>query len=90
MKLSSSLKLFFGILIFMIVSCINQKEQEEKTVKTLMNEVIDSLYCTMDEQELYTIDHQQAMSFFSDDDLEILSTRHWRFVVNVPVVVSVI
>ncbi|MEF8812046.1 MAG: hypothetical protein V5A47_14055 [Bacteroidales bacterium] len=63
--------------------------QEEESVKNVMDTVIDSLYKTMNEQELAAIDHQQAMSFFSDDELEVLSTRHWSFDVNVPVVVSV-
>ena len=82
-------KLLFVIPVFLFVSCINQMMQEEESVKNVMDTVIDSLYKTMNEQELDAIDHQQAMSFFSDDELEVLSTRHWSFDVNVPVVVSV-
>ncbi len=65
-------------------------EEQEKSVKCVMNRVISDLYKTSNQSDLLKLDIRQVMSLFSKDELQVLSTRHWMFEVNVPVVVSVI
>jgi Icc-related predicted phosphoesterase len=75
-----------GLLMF---ACSDVKTGQKKSVEAVMDEMVTQLYETMNEEELAAIDHRQAISFFDEKDLEILSTRHWVFDVNVPVVVSI-
>lgn len=84
-------KSFFFILLFClasgIFSCTHQKPKQ--SVKEVMDKTITTLYKTMDAKALNSLDDQKVMSLFSDDDLKVLSARHWMFTVNIPVVVSV-
>jgi acid phosphatase type 7 len=59
------------------------------TVKTVMDRVVTDLYDTAGTEELSQISEESVFSLFSDDELVTLSTKHWMFDVNVPVVVSV-
>ena len=68
-----------------IVSCT----KEEHTVKGAMDKVVAELYKTTSQADLLKMDNDKAMAFFSEDELKVLSSRHWMFDVNVPVVVSV-
>jgi len=61
----------------------------DNTVKSVMDRVITHLYKTMNAKELSELDDQKVMSLFSRGELQILSSNHWMFEVNVPVVVSV-
>ncbi len=70
-----------------ILSCTHQNS--EQTVKQVMDKTITNLYKTMDAKELNSLNEEKVMALFSDDEKEILSTRHWMFTVNVPVIVSV-
>jgi len=78
------------VLIFLVnlFSCA-PVEKEKGSVKDVMDRVITDLYASKTEAELSATDYDQAMSFFTEEELEILSTQHWTFDVNVPVVVSV-
>lgn len=80
---------FMGIFALLFFGCSQSNPEPEKSVQQVMDEVITRLYATMNEDELAAIDQQTAMSLFSEADLEVLSTRHWVFDVNVPVVVSI-
>lgn len=80
---------FTGIFALLFFGCSQLNPESEKSVQQVMDEVVTRLYATMNEDELAAIDQQTAMSLFTEADLEVLSTRHWVFDVNVPVVVSI-
>ena len=70
-----------------LLSCTH--EVREASVKEVMDKTITNLYKTMDANELNSLNNEKVMSLFSEDEKEVLSSRHWMFTVNVPVVVSV-
>ncbi|RIH64579.1 metallophosphoesterase family protein [Mariniphaga sediminis] len=82
-------RIVFSAVVALASMACSQAEPD-KSVKEVMDKVITHLYATKSESELEGIDQQKAMSLFSDADLEVLSTRHWVFDVNVPVVVSIV
>lgn len=77
--------LFFSFLISFLISC----DRRVKTVKEVMDKVVTQLYKTSSQAVLEKLDYDQAMALFSKEDLKSLSSQHWMFDVNVPVVVSV-
>ena len=77
--------LLICFIVVVLVSC----NHEVKTVKDVIDNKISYLYKTMDSTQLMSIDYDKVFSLFSDDEKEVLATRHWMFHVNVPVVVSV-
>jgi len=80
---------FLNVTMSFLLSCVPRTEPSQKTVAQVMDETITQLYATMEEEQLNALDQQKAMSLLSEDDRQILATRHWVFDVNVPVVVSV-
>ena len=76
---------FLFCITALLVSCT----QKPGTVKEVMNKTITQLYKAMDARQLQKLDNDQVMKLFSSDETEVLSTRHWMFTVNVPVIVSV-
>ncbi|MBK8884942.1 MAG: metallophosphoesterase family protein [Bacteroidales bacterium] len=68
-----------------LVSC----KEDNKTVKDVMDSKISYLYKTMDSEQLMSLDYDKVLSLFSDDEKEVLATKHWIFDVNIPVIVSV-
>ena len=84
-KITLKLAILFG-LIAVLYSCI---APDTRTVKQVMDDKVTELYKIKTPQELQSITNEQALSMFSEKDLNILSTRHWMFDTNVPVVVSV-
>jgi hypothetical protein len=66
-------------------SCI----KKETSVQEVMNRVISQLYKTAGKDELEKLDNDKVMALFSAEDKEVLSTKHWMFDANVPVIVSV-
>lgn len=81
-------RIVFSVVVALASMACSQAEPD-KSVEEVMDKVITHLYATKSESELEAIDQQKAMSLFSDADLKVLSTRHWVFDVNVPVVVSI-
>ncbi|HWR99139.1 MAG TPA: metallophosphoesterase family protein [Prolixibacteraceae bacterium] len=77
------------LLIFLATGNVHA-QQQEKSVKSVMDRVISDLYKTTAQSDLMNLDINKAMSLFSKEDLQVLSTKHWMFDVNVPVCVSVI
>ncbi len=71
----------------LILSCSHQVS--DRTVKDVMDKTITRLYKTMGAKELRNLDNDKVMALFSDEEKEVLSTRHWMFTASVPVVVSV-
>lgn len=74
-----------SVLSFILISC----KQEERSVKDIMDSKISFLTRALDQKELLSIGYDKAFSLFSEEEKEILATRHWSFDVNVPVTVSV-
>lgn len=64
-------------------------KKEPGTVAGVIDKTITQLYATKGQEELAGLTYSQALSLFSEDELEVLATRHWIFDVNVPVMVSV-
>lgn len=54
-----------------------------------MDSKISFMFRTMDSKEILSLDYDKVFALFSEDEKEVLATRHWMFDVNVPVVVSV-
>ena len=69
----------------LLVSCT----QKPGSVKEVMDKTITRLYKIMDAKQLQKLDNDKVMALFSDDEKEVLSSHHWMFKVNVPVIVSV-
>jgi acid phosphatase type 7 len=90
MKQYSFTKITLIATTFLIVAGLISCSKNEASVKDVMDRVVTELYQTKSESELSGLDYNQSMSLFSEQDLQVLSTRHWMFDVNVPVVVSVI
>ena len=91
MKPNQFSKTLFYLLLFFLASglvCCNHRSPEQ-SVKEVMDKTITNLYKTLDAKELNSLTEEKVMALFSDDEKEVLSTRHWMFSVNVPVVVSV-
>jgi hypothetical protein len=86
-KLSGFAVLF--IIATTLFSC-SRTEKSDRSVKEVMDDVITKLYRTKDAKQLVTLDNEQVMALFSNEEKQVLSTKHWMFDVNVPVVVSVI
>ena len=77
--------LIFAFLIIIVSSFTSKKE----SVKQVIDKVVTNLYETKTPDELSKLDYNKVISLFSKSDLQVLSTKHWVFDVNVPVVVSV-
>ena len=54
-----------------------------------MDRVIDDLYKSSKPEELIKLNLNKVMTLFTKEELQILSTRHWMFEANVPIIVSV-
>jgi hypothetical protein len=76
-------------LLFCISALLVSCTQKPGTVKEVLDKTITNLYKTMDAIQLQKLDNNKVMALFSDDETEVLSTRHWMFTANVPVIVSV-
>ena len=76
-------------LIYFIITVLVSCNHDTKTVKDVIDNKISYLYKTMDSAQLMSLDYDKVFSLFSDDEKEVLATRHWMFDVNIPVVVSV-
>ena len=53
-----------------------------------MDAIVTRLYATQEEQSLYGLTAADILAFITDEEKEALSTGHWQFDVNVPVIVS--
>jgi len=84
-----SFKILSALLFLLLCTSHITVAQKEKTVSQVMELVITDLYNNTSQQELMKLDLTKVMSFFSKEELKVLSTRHWHFDVNVPVIVSV-
>ncbi len=89
MKQIKFFKILQHLILLLIVAGLFSCSKNEESVKSIMNRVVTNLYQSKSEQELEKLDYNQVMSFLSEDDINILASKHWMFDVNVPVVVSV-
>jgi Icc-related predicted phosphoesterase len=89
MKQSKFSKILLKTLVFVFVTGLFSCSKNEESVKSVMNRVVTNLYQTKSEQELEKLDYNQVISMLSEDEINVLATKHWMFDVNVPVVVSV-
>lgn len=87
-QIKFSKTLFTALFVLFLAGCATVSMNDE-SVKSVMDRVITQLYKTKSEQELSAIDYSQAISLFAKEDLQVLSSKHWMFDANVPVVVSV-
>jgi hypothetical protein len=84
-----SIRLLLYLVCPFLIAGLIACDQNEKTVKEVMDKAIDHLYRTLDAKELQTLTEEQVMALFSDEEKQVLATRHWSFEANVPVIVSV-
>ncbi|MBT1698070.1 metallophosphoesterase [Fulvivirgaceae bacterium PWU4] len=81
---------FFALLV--LACCFACKRDHEtpgtSTVKQVMDEVITRLYATVPPEQYDSIDDAFILNFLTDEEKQVLATRYQHFVVNVPVVVS--
>jgi acid phosphatase type 7 len=82
---------WFNPLIFILLAVFHQSctTPNNRSVKLVIEDKITGLYETKTEDELLSLNYDQAKSLFTEADMKILASRHWMFDVNVPVVVSV-
>ncbi len=73
------------LLLTIPLSCSN----DHRTVKEVMDSKFVFLYSHLNVNELTSLNYEKVISLFTPGEKEILSTHHWMFDVNVPVVVSV-
>ena len=80
----------FLVVLFLAAGMISCTQHvREQSVKEIMDKTFTQLYRTLNSKELSSIDENKAISLFSKEELQVLSTHHWIFTANVPVVVSV-
>lgn len=89
MKNRFSKLLISSVFLFAAIGCFFNDARQEMSVKDVMDKTISGLYQKMSAKELSELDNDKVMNLFSDQEKQVLSTRHWMFSVNVPVVVSV-
>ena len=89
MKSLFSKLLICSVFLFAATGCFFNGTRQEISVKDVMDKTISGLYQKMSAKELSGLDNDQVMALFSEQEKQVLSTRHWMFDVNVPVVVSV-
>lgn len=82
-------KIWLNALLIIFMAGCATVHQKNESVKSVMDKIITQLYKTKTEQELTAIDYTKAMALFTKEDMQVLSSKHWMFDVNVPVVVSV-
>ena len=81
------------VLLCTAIACTSTEQRGGSTagkmsVKEVMDNAITRLYESASEEQLQSIDLEQAMALFVEEELEVLASRHWVFEVNKPVVVS--
>ncbi len=78
--------LFISLIIF---SCgTPREEQASDSIAAVMDDVVTRLYREVPADQYKDIDDAFMMDFLSDDEKHVLATCYQHFVVNVPVVVS--
>ena len=88
LKIKSILQICISVAV--LSACAPQKKASEQTVKQVIDDAISRLYETKSAKELESLTEDETMALFSEEQLNVLATRHWMFDVNVPVTVSVI
>jgi acid phosphatase type 7 len=89
MRLLNVSKYLIILTTLFLGGCAGPDHQEDARVDGIIDDVITELYQTKSEPELASLTYEQVRDLFSEDELQVLSTRYWMFDVNVPVVVSV-
>lgn len=86
-----NMRTFFGLFLLVLtgISCVQAPKTEKPRVKDVMDKVITNLYETKSQEELGALTYESAFALFSEEEKEVLATRHWTFDVNAPVVVAV-
>lgn len=82
-------KFFYKILILFLFSFLQVFSQNHNSVKSVIDRVVTEIYKTMTPEQLASLDDQNVMELFSDNDLKILSTKYWTFDINVSSMVYV-
>ena len=77
------------VISILVIGCSHDASKKTGSVEEVMNNVITKLYSELTEDELNSLKYDDALSFFNEKEIDILSKRHWVFKVNTPVVVSV-
>jgi hypothetical protein len=85
----SNLLIILTLFVAITFNSCADKSTREQTVKDVMDHTVTTLYKTMSEKQLDSLNNDQVMGLFNDDEKNVLATKHWMFDVNVPVVVSV-
>ncbi len=62
----------------------------EPTVKETMDNIVTRMYETLTPEELAQLDDRKVQDFITDAERGVLSTKHWCFDTNVPVIVSIL
>lgn len=89
MKAGKVAKVLIMVIVGSILVGMPSCSHADKSVKGVMDVVIENLYKTKNNKELADLDYQKVISLFSKEELGVLAEKHWMFDVNVPVVVSV-
>ncbi len=83
-------KLRFLILFMfplLLLSCT--ENENNRSVKNVIDDVVTEMYKTMDKDQLKNITNDDVVKFLSEDDLKVLAKKYWMFDINVKSLVSV-
>jgi predicted phosphodiesterase len=83
-------RLFRFLALFSLAVLSATQAPAQDSVDKTMDQVITRFYATMSLDELYALDDAKVRSLLTSSELNTLSTKHWYFDVNAPVVVSVL
>lgn len=89
-----SIKKTICIFLSMLIAAVNfnactSEKIPDMMVKEVMDKTVTSLYKTMSESELDSLNNEQVMGLFNDQEKQVFASKHWMFDVNVPVTVSI-
>ncbi len=72
----------------LLIACSTADKRDDRTVLSVMDEVITRLYAQVSSDQYDGIDDEFILEFLTDDEKKVLATRYQYFTVSVPVVVS--
>ena len=76
--------------ILLVFSGCAQKQNDDKTVKDVMSEIVTKLYEKYSPDELLKLSVADIMKELTPEEKKVLATKYWSFDANVPVNVYVI
>lgn len=78
------------LLVLVAFAWVSTPVAGEPTVKDTMDGIVTRMYETLTQEERAQLDDRKVQDFITDEERAVLSTKHWCFDTDVPVIVSVL